>query len=121
MRTRALTLSVLAVAALSAAAGASATLALTRVLPGVDARSFDELPAFEERFAREFGLGDRERALVRTILRDYRDRRREIEGQAAASARAELTRAGREVDWQLRGILPPPQRELYDRWSGGAR
>ena len=69
-----------------------------------------------ERFVREFHVSDSNRGLVRTILRDYREKRRAIEGQTASVARDKLERVGREADAKLRGILPPPERQRYDQW-----
>ncbi|HKE02195.1 MAG TPA: hypothetical protein VKE69_14350 [Planctomycetota bacterium] len=91
-----------------------ATLATERALRAPELRDPGDLPELEERFVRDFDLPDSKRQLVRAILREYRDRRREIEGRTAAAARDELARAGREADAKLRGILTPPQRAAYD-------
>jgi hypothetical protein len=112
---------VAAASLLSAAAGAAGSMAVSRALAGAEVRDPGNLPAFEERFVREFGFPESKRKLVRTILREYRDRRREIEGQAAAQSRADLADAGRDVDGSLRGILPPEKRRLYDEWIARAR
>lgn len=98
------------------AAGSVATLAATRAFSEPEVRDPGDLPGFEERFVRDFELSDRQQSLVRTILRDFREQRRLIEGQAASIAREKLARAGREADAKLRGILPPPERARYDAW-----
>jgi hypothetical protein len=103
------------------AAGAVSSLAVTRAVNEPKVLDPGDLPGFEERFAREFEIPESKQPLVRTILRDYRERRRLIEGQAAAIARDKLERAGREADARLRGILPPPQRAEYDEWLARGR
>jgi hypothetical protein len=104
------------VGALCFAAGSVSTLAVSKAVAEPALRDPGDLPGFEARFVSEFGLPDSKRVLVRTILRDYREKRRLIEGQAASSAREKLERAGREADAKLRGILPPPERQRYDDW-----
>jgi hypothetical protein len=98
------------------AAGSVSTLAVGKAVSEPRVLDPGDLPGFEDRFVREFGLPESKTALVRTILRDYREKRRLIEGQAAAVAREKLERAGREADAKLRGILPPPERARYDEW-----
>ena len=114
---------VVAAALVSVAAGASGAMAVSRALSAAESREPAELPIFEDRFMREFELPESKRALVRTILRDDRERRRAIEGEAVASPgmHERLERASRQADAQLRGILPPPQRAKYDAWIGRAR
>jgi hypothetical protein len=102
------------------AAGSVSTLAVTKTLSETRVLDPGDLPGFEERFVREFDLPEAKHALVRTILRDYREKRRLIEGQAASIARDKLERAGREADAKLRGILPPPQRARYEEWLARA-
>lgn len=106
-----------AASGLSFAAGAIATLAVTKVVaPPRGLRDPGDLPGFEERFVREFGVPDSKRPLVRSILRDYREKRRAIEGEAVAVVHDKLERAGREADVRLRGVLPPTERQRYDAW-----
>jgi hypothetical protein len=103
--------------ALSFAAGAITALAVAKGIGGdTGVRDPGDLPGFEDKFAREFRLQDSKRALVRAILRDYREKRRAIEGQAASVAHDKLERAGRDADSKLRGILPPAERQRYDQW-----
>ncbi len=108
------------VSILSASAGAAGALAASEALRRPQILDPGDLPGFEERFVAEFGIAAEERPLVRSILREYRERRREIEGDAAATARTALVQAGKEVDWKLRGILPPPRRRDYDLWLARA-
>jgi hypothetical protein len=87
-----------------------------RALHAAEPREPGDLADFERRFVREFEVPESKRPLVRAILSEYRERRREIEGGAAATAAPKLLQAGREADDRLRRILPPPRRDEYDRW-----
>lgn len=99
--------------ALSAAAGSVSTLAIARATGWQEPRDPGTLPAFEDRYMRIFELPEQDRKYVRAILYKYQERRREIEGRAAAAAAMELSDLGRTMDTELCAILPPDKQKRY--------
>lgn len=98
---------------LSAAAGSVATLAVQRATGQGESREPGALPSFEDRFMRDFDLPEDDRRFVRAILYKYQERRREIEGRAAESARKELSDLARTIDAELCAILPIQKQNRY--------
>jgi hypothetical protein len=108
------TASLIVATLLAAAAGSAATLAVQKASGTFEIRDTGALPTFEDQFIREFNLPESDRKVVRSILYKYRDRRRVIEGRAAAQAARELADLGRTIDAELCAILPPDRQKRYN-------